>query len=182
MTRLSDSVASIQYAKAPTVDMSTEDAAAPGDVVASDGVIPPSSAVAGAVVECEGRNAMGFPMRAADLSQIPKYGVDTASSFLHVIPSQGNRRLTSSEVRLVFQAVVKEQKRSRLKTHQNTLLLSSASVHPCGGCREVYGREKDERSASSLSIVSWRYSTMRVKAPISDHARHSSPSPILNSC
>lgn len=139
MTRLNDSVASIQYAKAPTVDISTEDATAPGDAVASEGVKPRSSVVAGIVAECEGRNAMGLPMRAADLSQIPKYGVDTDSSFLHDIPSQGNRRFTSSEVRLVFQPVVKEQNRSRLKTHQKTLLLSSASVHPWGGFREVFG-------------------------------------------
>ena len=46
---------------------------------------------------------MRFPIFPADLSQIPKKGVVTASSLCHKPPSAGRRRWTSFDVRLVFQ-------------------------------------------------------------------------------
>lgn len=46
---------------------------------------------------------MGLPILAADLSQMPKYGVIARSPLAQIFPSQGRRRRTSSDVRLVLQ-------------------------------------------------------------------------------
>lgn len=92
MTWLSDSVASIRYAKAPTFGESDA-----GEVALL--LLGTASEEAGGERWIQ---AMGLPILAADLSQMPKYGVIARSPLAQIFPSQGRRRRTSSDVRLVL--------------------------------------------------------------------------------
>lgn len=102
MTRVSDSVASMQYANPPIASCS-------------------GSPLAGSL-----STIFGLLLLKVLLSEMPKNGARTSYSFSQRAPSQGSRRLTSALVRLRFHPVDTLQNRSIRKTVQNTLRRSSA--------------------------------------------------------